>query len=359
MAAFDELKDLLKNKRVKKPLAAKYMSADELTDIGKYLSANQLVGTESFKSKEIKDVSKSTDAALQKYRQDISSHVNKLAVIILRLTKESRQLYQKKLELLGAADAAPVRTLRRRNVQTTFDELVMDFNTANLEVTNIYLKLSQDISDANSKVERLKGLNVKSNESLEKMYNLAQVLQGVQKDQSEYEKLFQSSSEFEKQVKEMRKNIGTERIWNKYYVKALNELCKLFSDIVVGFGMYLDIQIADSKNDGRPKFFGSTGRVSLGLNIKDFARDMETLLDTFQVNTSEDIFSMKFSTGTIISPASFRSTKGLQYRHSDPIRNLKPGADSSDPILQYLEQLFLDMGTKIEEVLVNGIQDHP
>ena len=96
MAAFDELKDLLKNKRVKKPLAAKYMSADELTDIGKYLSANQLVGTESFKSKEIKDVSKSTDAALQKYRQDISSHVNKLAVIILRLTKESRQLYQKK-----------------------------------------------------------------------------------------------------------------------------------------------------------------------------------------------------------------------------------------------------------------------
>ena len=89
MAAFDELKDLLGNKRVKKSLAAKYMSADELQTVGEYLSTNKLVGTENFSRRELRDVAESIDGTLLDYRNAISRHINRVAVLASNLTKEA------------------------------------------------------------------------------------------------------------------------------------------------------------------------------------------------------------------------------------------------------------------------------
>ena len=360
MAAFDELKDLLGNKRVKKSLAAKYMSADELQTVGEYLSTNKLVGTENFSRRELRDVAESIDGTLLDYRNAISRHINRVAVLASNLTKEARQAFDKKPDLLGAGSTKNQRTLRRRQVTSLFYDLVADFSTANLEATNLYLNLANDLGEANAKVQRLKGLNVKSNKSLEKLYNLAELVKDVQKDQSEYVKLFQSSSEFEKHVKQMNTTIPLEKEWNGNYLRALNQLCQLFADLVACFGIYLDIQKADT----RTKELERTGIFAPMVNqrakqVKDFGNRMNKLMDTFRVEVADDILSMQFSLYSPANRGDVAVKAGLNYGGAVPPTGLTTDDMSDSQVMEDMEKHWAEAGPKIEALLSEGIQDHP
>ena len=360
MAAFDELKDLLGNKRVEKSLAAKYMSATELKLVGKYLSTNQLVGTENFSNRELKDVAESIDGTFLDYRTAISRHINRVAVLASNLTKEAHQAFEKKLDLLGSGKSKGQRTLRRRKVTSLFYELVADFSTANLEATNLYLNLANDLSEANVKVQRLKGLNVKSNKSLEKLYNLAELVKDVQKDQSEYEKLFTTSSQFEKCVKQMGANISSEKEWNKHYLRALNQLCQLFADLVACFGIYLDIQRADTRKYNIER----TGAFMPLVNqraqqVKDFGKRMDELMDRFRVKVADDIFSMRFHLYSPANRGDVEVKAGLIYTGGVPPTGLTTDDMSDSTIMEDMEKHWTEAGPKIEALLSEGIQDHP
>ena len=360
MAAFDELKDLLNNDRVKKPLAAKYMSASELQTVGDYLSKNKLVGTENFSRRELRDVTESIDGTFLDYRNAISRHINRVAVLASNLTKEARQAFEKKPDLLGAGNSKNQRTLRRRQVTSLFYDLVTDFSTANLEATNLYLNLANDLSEANTKVQRLKGLNVKSNKSLEKLYNLAELVKDVQKDQSEYVKLFQSSSEFEKHVKQMNTTIPLEKEWNGNYLRALNQLCRLFADLVACFGIYLDIQQADT----RTKELERTGIFAPMVNqraeqVKNFGKRMDKLMNKFRVKVADDILSMQFSLYSPVNRGEVAVKAGLDYGGGVRPTGLTENDMSDSKVMEDMEKHWTEAGPKIEALLSQGIQDHP
>lgn len=360
MAAFDELKDLLGNKRVEKSLAAKYMSAEELKKVGKYLSKNKLVGTENFSRRELKDITESIDGTFLDYRNAISRHINRVAVLASNLTKEAHQAFDKKPVLLGAGPSKNQRTLRRREVTSLFYDLVADFSTANLEATNLYLNLANNLGEANAKVQRLKGLNVSSNKSLEKLYNLAELVKDVQKDQSEYVKLFQSSSEFEKHVKQMNKTILLEKEWNGNYLRALNQLCRLFADLVACFGIYLDIQQADKHKTALER----TGTFAPMFNqraiqVKDFGTRMNDLMNKFRVTVADDIFSMTFNLISPTSSAAVAVNAGLVYGGGVPPTGLTKDDMSDSKIMEDMEKHWTEAGPKIEALLSHGIQDHP
>ena len=158
----------------------------------------------------------------------------------------------------------------------------------------------------------------------------------------------------------MGANISSEKEWNKHYLRALNQLCQLFADLVACFGIYLDIQRADTRKYNIER----TGAFMPLVNqraqqVKDFGKRMDELMDRFRVKVADDIFSMRFHLYSPANRGDVEVKAGLIYTGGVPPTGLTTDDMSDSTIMEDMEKHWTEAGPKIEALLSEGIQDHP